>query len=112
MWMIISIGIFIGVLDIVSACARVEMYRELKYFVDDDRKEITDGLYSKISFYLNPEEKLIKLTQKFPLTYLFDRKIRGMLKNKTYDGENILERIDRLKNLKWEDIKDRKIVVK
>lgn len=111
-WPIISIGIFIEVLDIASVCARVEMYRGLKYLVSDDRKDITDGLYSKISFYLIPEEKLIKLTQKFPLTYLFDRKINSMLKNKTYDGEYVLERIDRVKNLKFEDIKDKKIVIK
>lgn len=109
-WGIIIIGIFEG-LDIASVAARVEMYNELRYLTNDKRNEIPTGLYSSICFYLIPGEKLIKMTKKFPLTYLFDRKIKSVLKNKTYDGEYVLERLDRIKNLKWEDIKDKKIII-
>lgn len=110
-WYIIFFGIFVELFDLASVAARVETYKELRYLINDDIREIPVGLYSSICFYLIPEEKLIKLTKKLPLTYLFDRKIRSMLKNKTYNGENILERLDRIKNVKWEDIKDAKIVV-
>lgn len=110
-WMLIGIGILIEGVDMANVAARVEMYRELRYLVNDNRNEISDSVYSRICFYLIPDEKLIKLTKKFPLTYLFDRKIKSMLKNKTYDGECVLERLDRIKNLRWEDIKDKKIII-
>lgn len=110
-WMIIGIGILIEGWDVAMVVARVEMYEELRYLVNDSINEIPTGLYSSICFYLIPDKKLIKLTKKLPLTYLFDRKIKSMLKNKTYDGECVLERLDRIKNLKWEDIKDKKVII-
>jgi len=106
---IVVILVLIEILDFTSALCRVEMYEKLIYLVNDKRNEIPIDLYSSVCFYLIPDDKLIKLTKKFPLTYLFDRKIKSLLKNKTYDEEYILERLDRIKNIRWEDIKDKKI---
>ncbi len=110
-WIIIGIGFLIEGLDLASVAARIEMYNELRYHINDKKDGISDGLYSTICFYLIPNEGIIKITKKFPLTYLFDRKIRRMLKNKTYNKEDILERLDRIKNIRWEDIKDKKITI-
>jgi len=110
-WMIIGICFLIEGLDMANVAARIEMYNQLSYLINDKRDSISDDLYSTICFYLIPNEGIIKITKKFPLTYLFDRKIRRMLKNKTYNKEDILERLDRIKNIRWEDIKDKKITI-
>ena len=98
-------------LDMASLVARLEMYKEIKYLSADQRREVPLGLYSSICFYLIPDDGLIKFTKRFPLTYLFDRKIKNMLKDKTYEGESILKRLDAIKNIKWNDIKDKAIHV-
>jgi len=96
-------------LDIASAMARFEMYNELKYLSNDKRSEVSLGLYSSICFYLIPDDGFIKFTKRFPLTYLFDRKIKNMLKNMTYEKSDILKRLETIKNIKWEDIKDKEL---
>ena len=98
-------------LDLASAAARFEMYSGLRYLKNDGVYEISAGTWSSICFYLIPSYKFIKLTKILPLTYLFDRKIRSMLKGKTYEGRDVLERIEYVKNLKWEDIRHLKISI-
>lgn len=88
------------------------MHNEIKYLERDKRTEVPTGIYSSICFYLVPDDSLIKFTRRLPITYLFDRKIKKTLKDKTYDGKPILERLEQIKNINWEDIKDKKPVIR
>ena len=74
----------------------------------DKRTEVPSDVYYSICFYLLPNG-LIKITKYLPITYLFDSHIRNCLKNKTYNKKSVLERLEWIKNTKWEDIKDIKI---
>jgi hypothetical protein len=98
-------------LDVVSIVAMFDMYKELKYLSNDMRTDVPLGLYSSVCFYLIPNDGFVKLTKRFPLTCLFDRKIKNMLKDKTYNGRDILEILETIKNVKWEDIKDKAIFI-
>jgi len=93
-------------LDIGYFFAKWDMYKKIKYMNLDNRTQITEDLYTNICFYLLPYERLDKLSNKLPLNYLLNRKIKCHLKNKTYSNENILELLERIKTLKWEDIKN------
>ena len=103
---LLSAIFFIIAIDVASVAARFEMYGKLRYMVNDGVVEISEGVWSSICYYLIPSDRFAKFTKIFPLTYLFERKIIGMLKGKTYEGRNVLERMEYVKNLKWEDIKD------
>lgn len=98
-------------IDIAHSAARLEMYEKIKYMDTDKRTEIPSDVYSSICFYLL-HDKLIKLTKNLPITYLFDRKIKKTLENKTYNKEPILELLGRIKNIKWEDIKDKPMIIR
>ena len=99
----------IGALDVTSVAVRYEMYEMLRQLTNNRTKEISDGVWSSICTYLIPYDKFTKLSKIFPLTYLFERKIRGMLKDKTYGGVDVIKRIEYVKNLKWEDIRHKEI---
>jgi hypothetical protein len=99
-------GVLIEAIDLAVSAARLEMYNAIKYLSVDKRAEIPSNVYDSICFYLLPNDKLIKLTKNLPITYLFDRKIKIMLKNKTYGGKPVLDVLEEIKNTKWEDIKN------
>lgn len=98
-------GVLVETADLAHSAARLEMYNAIKYLGVDKRTEIPSSVYDSICFYLIPDG-LIKLTKNLPITYLFDRKIKGMLKNKTYGGKPVLDVLEEIKNTKWEDIKN------
>lgn len=98
-------GILVEAIDIAHSAARLEMHNAIKYMDTDKRTEIPSNVYDSICFYLLPDG-LIRLTKNLPITYLFDRKIKNMLKNKTYGGKPVLDVLEKIKNTEWEDIKD------
>jgi len=91
--------VLIEAIDIGHSTARLEMYEEIKNMDTDKRTEVSLGIYSSICFYLLPDG-FNKITKNLPITYLFDRHIKEHLKNKTYNKEPILERLERIKNTK------------
>lgn len=103
---IILIVLFIECIDIGIFFAKLELYQKIRYMDSDKRTEISEDLYSTICFYLLPYEKIDKLSSKLPLNYLFNKEIKRNLKNKTYKKENILELLERINSLKWEDMKN------
>jgi len=100
----------VGAIDIAGVAARLETYKGLKYAETDQRKEISDNLYSSICFYLvKPYEPIVKLTKYLPFTHLLERKMKKMLEGKTtIYGIPILDIINR-PQLKLEDIGDMSI---
>ncbi|MBU3957967.1 MAG: hypothetical protein KKB25_02745 [Nanoarchaeota archaeon] len=104
-------GALIEGIDLAHSAARLEMYNAIKNMDTDKRTEIPSDVYSSICFYLLPDG-LIKLTKKLPVTCLFDRKIKKTLENKTYNEEPILELLERIENIKWEDIKDKPFIIR
>lgn len=109
---LLVVALLIEGLDIAGIAARFEMYKRLKRIRRDKRYNISAGVYSRVCFYMIPGDEFIKLTKMLPLTYLFDRKMKNILKGMTYNGEDILELLERLGNLKWDDIKDKKLPIK
>lgn len=107
-YLIILIIYIIEACDIGHVVARYEMYDHIKHMTMDKKTEISFSLYSSICFYLLPDDKFIKITRYLPITYLFDRQIKKSLKNKTYNKEPILLRLE-IKNIKPEDIKKYRI---
>lgn len=106
-------GALVEGIDIAHSAARLEMYNAIKYLGVDKRTEISDNIYGKVCYYLIPAEKMIKLTKNLPITYMLDRKIKNMLRNKTYHGKPVLDILEKVKNqkqlLKLEGTKGKKI---
>ncbi len=88
--------LLIEAIDIAHSAARFEMYTEIKQMDTDKRTEVSLGVDSSICFYLLPDG-FIRMTKNLPITYLFDRNIKEHLKNKTYNKEPVLERLERIK---------------
>lgn len=92
--------------------ARHELYNNLKRMDIDRRTNLSLDTYSSVCFYLLPDDFLTKITRYFPITYITDKKLRNLLKNKTFNGEPVLDILERIKNMNIEDIKDMKINIK
>ena len=107
--------IIIILFDLTLLFAKLEMYKDLKNLNSSGIKEIPLSTYSSVCFYLIPSDNLIKIPNLLPINQIFNRKIKSLIKDMTYDGENIIERLNRIKELEKlpiSELKKLKITIK